>query len=89
MRFDKVELERNVEEGKSSLSECQKQLTKERQVAQEKQAEIDQIRNELMKKSIEAEREKSKVIIMEANLEAKDHQIKSALEALNAKENLF
>ncbi len=42
-----------------------------------------------MKKSIEAEKEKSKVIIMEANLEAKDHQIKSALEALNAKENLF
>lgn len=42
-----------------------------------------------MKKNIEAEKERSKVIIMEANLEAKDHQIKSALEALNAKEKLF
>lgn len=42
-----------------------------------------------MKKNIEAEKERSKVIIMEANLEAKDHQIKSAIEALNAKEKLF
>ncbi len=47
------------------------------------------MRIELNLRSIEVEREKSKVIIMEANLEAKEHQIKASIEALSAKEKLF
>jgi hypothetical protein len=55
------------------LSESEKQLSKERFTVKEKQDEVEKMRVELNSKSIEVEREKSKVIIMEANLEAKEH----------------
>jgi hypothetical protein len=55
------------------LSESEKQLSKERFTVKEKQEEVEKMRIELNLRSIEVEREKSKVIIMEANLEAKEH----------------